>query len=299
MKKTLTPRAKVKISLNHTTAGIPPIDLGAQSNSTLTLKAYNNIIEYLEKKSSKNKNDLVTMAKHFQTIEVPEDLLIKLKIDFRSIKPSKALNRVIRNFPDGSYIDEWGIKFSPSGNGLYYDISVYPLMDFEYEDLEGFDWLDPDDTGYTQNIREKARNLFETTDYSLVGNMTQAQIFEKCWHLRGFEKFLMDLAINKKFAHKLLRIITNIQKSRIENFLKEVGTFIDIFKISDDLCGQTSSFISPATYKEMIMPYHRELFEYAKKFTDAKIALHCCGDARPSQALCILHAKDTSDLLSL
>jgi uroporphyrinogen decarboxylase len=66
-----------------------------------------------------------------------------------------------------------------------------------------------------------------------------------------------------------------------ENFLQEVGDKIHVFKTSDDMCGQLSPLISPAMYREMIQPYQNEYFEHIRKYTSAKILLHCCGNIRP------------------
>lgn len=51
-------------------------------------------------------------------------------------------------------------------------------------------------------------------------------------------------------------------------------------RISDDLAGQLSPLMSPETYREMLKPYHKELFQAIRKRTDARIALHSCGNVR-------------------
>jgi len=274
-----SPREIVVDALNHKETYRVPLDLGGQSNSTLTLKALNNLNEYLYKKNETQSATL--MAKHFQSVNTPEEILIRFNIDVRSITPGKPKNREKITFSDGSYLDDWGIKYSPSGKGLYYDISEYPLRSYDESEIDNFNWLDPDDEGWTEGIKEKTESYFFNTEYAIIGNMTSAQIFERCWNLRGFENFLMDLFINKSFAHKLLDKVTDIQIQRIKNFLKITGKYLNIFKISDDLCGQLAPLISPQTYEEMIMPYHKRYIEEMKKLTNAKIALHCCGNIRP------------------
>ena len=279
LKDTKTPRQVVANALNHKETYRIPLDLGGQSNSTLTLKALNNLNQFLT--GTKEEVSVNLMAKHFQTVDVPENILIRYNIDFRSVKPGKPKNKKEVTFPDGSYLDDWGIKYSPSGKGLYYDISEYPLKNYDESDIDKFTWLDPDDEGWTSGLKESAENYYFKTDFAIIGNMTSAQIFERCWNLRGFETFLTDLYINKKFAHKLLDIVTNIQIRRIKNFLEICGKYLSIFKLSDDLCGQLSPLISPQTYTEMIMPYHKKYIEAIKKYTNAKVALHCCGNTRP------------------
>ena len=278
-KKINTSREIVIDSLNHKESFRVPVDLGGQSNSTLTLKALNNLTQYLN--IAKEASNFTLMAKHFQSVDVPEDILLRYKIDFRSVNPGKPKKKREVFFDDGSYLDDWGIKYSPSGKGLYFDITEYPLINFEEGNIDNFDWLDPDDEGWTTGLKEKTENYYFNTDFAIIGNMTSAQIFERCWNLRGFETFLMDLYINKNFAHKLLDKVTNIQIQRVKNFLEICGKYLNIFKISDDLCGQTAPFISPQSYTEMIMPYHKRYIEEIKKFTNAKIALHCCGNIRP------------------
>ena len=274
-----TPREIVADALNHKESYRVPIDLGGQSNSTLTLKALNNLNEYLN--STKEDSGYTLLAKHFQSVEVPENILLRYKVDLRSVTPGKPKRKKEVSFSDGSYLDEWGIKYSPSGKGLYFDISEYPLINYEESDIDSFDWVDPDDEGWTEGLKTKAENYYFNTDYAIVGNMTSAQVFERCWNLRGFESFLMDLHINKSYAHKLLDKVTNIQIQRVKNFLKISGKYLSILKISDDLSGQLAPLISPQTYTEMIMPYHKKYVEQIKKYTDAKVLLHSCGNVRP------------------
>ena len=278
-KELKTPRQIVIDSLEHKEIYRVPIDLGGQSNSTLTLKALNNLNQYIT--GSEEEVSVKLMAKHFQSVNVPEDILLRYKVDFRNVKPGKPKNKQETNFSDGSYLDDWGIKYSPSGKGLYYDISEYPIENYEEADIDNFVWIDPDDEGWTEGLKETVENYYFNTDFAIIGNMTSAQIFERCWNLRGFEKFLTDLYINKKFAHKLLDKVTNIQIQRIKNFLEISGKYLNIFKLSDDLSGQLSPLISPQTYEEMIFPYHKKYIEQIKKYTDAKVALHCCGNVRP------------------
>lgn len=278
-KETLTPRQLVVDALGFKDTFRVPIDLGGQSNSTLTLKALNNLNHYLTGTDEDVSGNL--MAKHFQSVNTPENILERFNVDFRSVKPGKPKNRKEVTFSDGSYLDDWGIKYSPSGMGLYYDISEYPMVDYKESEIDDFDWIDPDDEGWTEGLKEKVEDYYYNTDYAIIGNMTSAQIFERCWNLRGFEQFLTDLHADKGFAHKLLEKVTELQIQRIKNFLEISGKYLHMFKLSDDLAGQIAPLISPKTYEEMIMPYHKRYIEQIKSHTDAKVALHCCGNVRP------------------
>jgi uroporphyrinogen decarboxylase len=276
----MTPRERVLFSINHKEPDRVPIDLGSLSVSTMNRATLVSLQLFLGGCRTQSGTSNI-MQKRFQNVDVPEELLLKFGIDLRGIRPGKARNRHDIVFSDGRFIDEWGITYAPSAGGAYYDIVGCPLAEVEIDEIESHLQIDADDPGYTDGIRKRAEYLYHHTNYALVGNMTSAQIFERSWYLRGFERFLMDLSIDRQYAHKLLRILTDIQKERVKNFLAEVGGYLQIFKVSDDLSGQLSPLISPQMYREMIQPYHREYFAHIKKHTNAKLALHSCGNFRP------------------
>ena len=83
LKKPKTSRQIVIDSLVHKETYRVPIDLGGQSNSTLTLKALNNLNQYIT--GTEEKVSVTLMAKHFQSVNVPEDILLRYKVDFRNV----------------------------------------------------------------------------------------------------------------------------------------------------------------------------------------------------------------------
>jgi uroporphyrinogen decarboxylase len=255
-----------------------PVDLGATSVTTLTRGVLGPLQDHL---GMERREDRELMSKSFQTVNVPEEILERFQVDFRGIAPGKPDKDQGRQLDGGRWNDEWSITYAPAAGGMYHDIVESPLQSAGVDDLDSFPWPDASDPGRTRGLGERARSMYENTGYAIVGNMTGSQIFERSWYLRGFEQFLMDLHIDKSFAHRLLRKVTDIQMERTERFLREVGLYIQVFKTSDDLSGQDRPLISPKTYREMIMPYHRELFGLVKERTDAKVLLHCCGNLRP------------------
>ena len=47
--------------------------------------------------------------------------------------------------------------------------------------------------------------------------------------------------------------------------------------MGDDLGAQDNSLISPRIYRQTILPYHRELFQFIHTQSPAKVFLHSCG----------------------
>lgn len=86
----------------------------------------------------------------------------------------------------------------------------------------------------------------------------------------------MDLLINKPFAEELIEKILRYRIENIHKCLSRVGKYIDIVECSDDLGTQNSLQISPATYREMLKPAHKKLFETIRSYGKYSF-LHSCG----------------------
>ncbi len=71
--------------------------------------------------------------------------------------------------------------------------------------------------------------------------------------------------------------ITDIYIESCNNYLDEVGQYIQVFTFWDDVNTQNGWMISPDTYRKMIKPKQRRLVEAIKKKTDAKLFFHGCG----------------------
>jgi len=59
------------------------------------------------------------------------------------------------------------------------------------------------------------------------------------------------------------------------------GVPIDVVQMADDLAGQNRMLISPNSYKNILKPLHKEMFDYIHSKTNAKIFFHSCGSVRP------------------
>lgn len=117
-----------------------------------------------------------------------------------------------------------GVKHcqSKDGDDFYYYIYEHPLANAEIGDLRECEWPDPDDPERYKKLKAKVQKATQE-EYFVLGNILESSIFGVAWYLRGFQEFLIDLIINKKFAHSLLERITSIQKTVYEKFLEEVG----------------------------------------------------------------------------
>lgn len=264
-------RERVMRSLNKEVPDRIPMDLGTTNCTTLTRKAYENL-----KKLLGIEKETRFMMENFQVVFVDEEVLQIFNIDTRGIHPYPIFQKEM--IDDNTYRNEFGITFRMPQDGLYYDMIHHPLAGKSLEELKEYPWPNPEKSMDLNGLREKAKKLHDKGEFCLVGDMIDTGIFEPCWYLRGFESYLMDLVIDPDFATSLIEGMYHYQLQRYSLFLQEVGEYLDIIFVGDDLATAENVIMNPQTYRNLIKPYHKEYFKNLKKLAPkAKLLYHSCG----------------------
>lgn len=264
-------RERALMSLNHQVPDRIPLDLGSTNCTTMTKVAYDNLKKYLG-----IERETRFMMENFQIVFIDEEVLQILEIDTRGVHPQPVFFKNMVD--DRTYFNEFGIKYHMPEEGLYYDMVEHPLAGKSIEELKDYEWPDPARTMDFSGVRERAKNLKESNQYLLVGDMIDTGIFEPCWYLRDFENFLVDLLTDQDFVTTLLEGMYNYQLKRYSLFLQEAGEFLDVVFVGDDLATAESVIMSPKTYRDIIKPYHKEYFKNLKKLApQARLLYHSCG----------------------
>jgi len=266
-------RERVLKTLNHEEADRVPVDIGGTSCTTMVEPVYKKLL----KRYHVNDHQYGIIHSVMRSVDICEEVKDLLSSDTDIMCLNEPSGGRIELTASG-FVDEWGINYRKSkvGDDFYYDICKNPLANANLEDLKNYPWPDPFDKVRYKGLKEKAKELAKKNRF-VLGNILESAIFEIAWAMRGFAKFLMDLIINKEFAHALLEKITFIQKTIYEKFLEEVGEHIDMVFIADDLATQDSLLFSPALYREMIKPYQAEYFKVKNK-NNLKLLYHSCGN---------------------
>jgi len=268
--KEMTPRERVLASLNHEEPDRVPLDLGGVA-TTIEAVPYNELKQYLGIRSETE----LFLRDH---VDPPEEVLKRLGIDTRYVRIKPPRNFKVQIDPDNSYLDEWGTRWKKPESSLYWDPVDYPLKDATIEDLETYNWPDPHDPGRTEGLREQAKRLREKTDYAVIADTPLLGIFESaCVCLRGIERLMMDLILDKPFAEALFDKLADIHIEFLRHYLDAVGDLIDVIMVSDDLGGENGPLISPELYRDLIKPAQRRLWQFIKSNTEACLFLHSCG----------------------
>ena len=264
-------RERVLKALNHEEPDMVPVDMGSTENTTLCRLAYINLREYLGMSPD---SDPYVINRMMDSVFPKEDLLGKYEIDFRAVCPSSAYQPKIEELQDG-FIDEYKIRWKKAS--YYYDMVEHPLAEKTLDDLENALYADPYIEERKIGLREQAKDLYENTDYCItVGHIAMGP-FEMSGNMRSYEKFLMDMYIDPDYANALLDKNLENTIGFWDVFLEEVGEFVQVVCQGDDLGTQIGPWISPKMYREWIKPRHKELFDFIRSKTNAKIFLHSCG----------------------
>ena len=267
-------KERVLTALEHKQPDRVPLDLGGRQ-TTLMIPAYEKLKAYL------GFEDIPTdvMSHRWLTAYVDEKILDHFSIDIRHIRPrNKALKEPEKPYAeDEVFFDNWGVGRKISGG--YANLTHHPLQKAEsLEDLEKHEWPDPDEEFEFAGLRAHAEKLYTDGKYALVGCMgSPGNTYEQAWYLRGLSEFMLDMVMRKDLAHAIMRKVTDHRKRNAELYLAEVGDYLDVIQVADDLGAQNTSLMSPDTYREMIKPYQAELIDHIKRFTKARVYHHSCG----------------------
>jgi len=264
-------RERVLKTLNHEEPDMVPVDMGSTENTTLCRLAYINLREYLGMAPDSKPYVINRMM---DSVFPEEDFLEKYEIDFRAVRPSTAYQPKIEELPDG-FIDEYKIRWKKAS--YYYDMVEHPLAEKTLDDFEDAIYADPYIEERKIGLREQAKDLYENTEYCItVGHIAMGP-FEMSGNMRSYEKFLMDMYIDPNYANALLDQNLKNTIGFWDVYLEEVGEFVQVVCQGDDLGTQIGPWISPKMYREWIKPRHKELFDFIRSKTNAKIFLHSCG----------------------
>ena len=274
----MKPRERVMLALDHKEPDRIPIDLGATIVSSITKNSYISLKQQLGLPLEE-----IKMLDYVQQLPYLDDALVdRFGVDFRMVQLPAATAPGLEVFEEGDYyafIDRWGSKLHmPKEGGLYFDWVDFPIKEPTMEALDRYSWPRPDPQTYNAQLGKQARDLYENTDFALVGSaVIGGGIFEQPARTMGLENFLMALITEPKFADRLMEQITDIYIESCSNYLDEVGKYIQVFTYWDDVNTQDGWMIRPDIFRKMIKPKERRLVEAIKKKTDAKIFFHGCG----------------------
>lgn len=135
---------------------------------------------------------------------------------------------------------------------------------FKIPDISGYDW----DRSTAEDLAFVEEG--KPVQLGLYGQFTQL------YNAMGFENAMIAVATEPEAVHEIFTAMTDFLETVVIESMKRVK--IDSLVIYDDIANTTSTFISRQTYQELVKPYHKQLFDAARRMNpDISLEMHCCG----------------------
>jgi uroporphyrinogen decarboxylase len=273
--ETMTARQRVMAALNHQQPDRVPRDLGGTVSSGISIGACENLYRYLN-----FKEPVQILHERGKLARLAEPVLEQLQIDMRGVVPGGGTFAVGQQAADGTFTDEWGIVRARAGGDGYYHVVKPPLageLTQETIRANAARWPDPADPALAVGIREEAQRLHGETACAVILSLPIG-IFHQTQFLRGFEDWLMDLALDPRTACYLLDRMVEHWLERARRLIEAAGEAIDIIMYGDDIAHNTGPLVSPAMYRRLLKPYQVKICSALRSWSSAKVLYHTDGD---------------------
>jgi uroporphyrinogen decarboxylase len=267
-------RERALAALNHQEPDRVPLDFGGR-HTTLHLYAHESLMRHLGLNGPKPP----IRSYHTYLVEPDPQLLDRFERVTAMFFPKPPSSYVFRIDPEtNTYFDEWGTKYFMPPNGYYFDMAGVPLPDAETEaDLKKYPWPNPTDRSRIAGLSKQIKAAHAVGEKVLMLCNATPGLWEHSWYMFGIEKAFMDLAANSHLMEAFTERLLEWQMAYWDMALEEVGEYIDLVQLNEDLGTQRGPMMAPATFRQIYKPRIRRLVEHIRKKTKARIYLHSCG----------------------
>lgn len=183
----------------------------------------------------------------------------------------------------------------PSGHmpkgGWYFD-AIPRQGPVDYDNLDPADnteEFDPISDADLQYFRVEAERLYTQTDRAIFADFGgtgfgDIALVPAAWRrlppkgIRAIEDWYMATAAEPDYVYAVFERQCEIALANLEKLYAAVGNRISIiFVTGTDFGTQRGPFISPAAYRKLYQPFHREVNDWVHSHTTWKTFIHSCG----------------------
>ena len=173
------------------------------------------------------------------------------------------------NFRLANWTDSWGVEWIVGIEGTVPFPRGNPLPSLDR--LADYRFPNPADLVFTEQMRGDLAAV-NRDERLIVGGHTYL-LFERAWAVMGMENFLLALITHPQEAHAFLHAIADYARRVFDRYL-ELG--VDAVSFSEDLGTQRALTMSPAMFREFILPEYVYAFENVRR-AGKQIHFHSCG----------------------
>lgn len=201
--------------------------------------------------------------------------------------------------PDGQILMyPEGDKSAPASGrlpvgGFYFDTIIRqdPLDDDTLnvvDNLEEFTAITDEDLQY---LKSETERLYRETDKAILANfggtafgdiaLVPAPFLKHPKGIRDVAEWYMSTVSRRDYIYELFDRQCDIALQNLERIYQAVGDRVTaVFVTGTDFGAQTGSFISPRSYRDLYLPFHKRVNDWMHAHTQWKSFIHSCGSVR-------------------
>jgi hypothetical protein len=137
-------------------------------------------------------------------------------------------------------------------------------------------------------IEQTSRSWYENSTYGLLGNFWGAGFGDistvpgpAILHPKGIrdpEEWYVSTLTRKEYVKEIFHLQLELEMKNLAMYRQAAGDRIDVIVMGGtDFGSQNGPFISPAAYRELFKPLHKEMNDWVHANTEWKTFYHTCG----------------------
>lgn len=291
----MTSRERVLTTLAHREPDRVPIDFGGMRSTGIMAIAYNRLKAHLGITEGETRvydtmqqlalpeqpvldrfhvdvldslNLLGRFSEEWKDWTLPDGSPAKVPVGFNpepvegGLVIRDSMGRAIQRMPEGC------LYFEPCHNFLG-EAETFADVD------RLFDWR-PVEAKDLAETKARAKWLYENTDYAIMFGFG-GNILEGGQNAFGWERFMMEVALNTPLVEYALDKMVEVYLENLRVYLHEIGPYIQLIQMGDDLGTQTATMLSPSLYRRVVKPRHTKQYHFIRENSDVHVFLHACG----------------------
>lgn len=177
----------------------------------------------------------------------------------------------------------------PKG-GFYFDIIVRqpPLDDRQLNVEDNLEDFAPISAEELEHYRRLAEKLYTETDKAIIlnlggpspGNIARVPgpALRQPKGIRDIEEWYISLKTRRDYIYKIFERQTEINLANLQEIHQVVGERPTAAYLSGtDFGAQNGPFISPGIYRDLFLPFHKQVNDWVHQHTSWKTFIHSCG----------------------
>ena len=185
----------------------------------------------------------------------------------------------------------------PSGrmpkDGWFFDtiIRQVPIDDKKLNVEDNLEEFGPVSDEELEHLRVETERLYTGTDKAILANfggtsfgdiaLVPAPWLKHPKGIRDIEEWYISTVSRRDYVYRIFERQCEIGVANLNKIYPAVGNRVSAtFVTGTDFGMQTGPFISPETYRELYMPFHKRVNDWIHENTKWKTFIHTCGSVR-------------------